>query len=739
MSAFPIHDFEQLLANTLLSSEKIHTEQSIRGKRGAVKKQWRFSASDFYNQWFREYGKAYYFLFRKNLKVTNIQFAELLALIRAHNVSKETGEPIHDLQFTSVTRFYEAIEEIVNSFPRNEDSPADRYELISRMYYSLLSRHIVVDTFYGSCAVYVPPNIEIDLALICANSGYIHSCGLNIFTRKIDKAKKEEFFFALNRHLSKKGSNSLPSFFIVYAHEDFTKNERTEKKEYLRDGLDDVKIYIEKFYMEAERLIDIVEEMRTKFKDQLLFHPAHKTPSQAIGEAIREDKKFDRRCAFWLLVDQSVGNGIRQRGDDRFYICYEQHYLNENPYQLFDENKPAWLSHTTIPHTLLSAMINITGTSRERKRRIVIADPFAGTGTTWLEAIKLDHVDAKCTDKAPIAPLLASDNLDFFCAPIDKLTYWQEQLDGLIKYLTSPSIPELPSASYDILKSYKWALTFYGKLVGRKRDYITALEQVDKVVELSKAPFLSRLFFYLTLRTVGRNIAALKRGSQEWDAAYATQAIYLKGQIGLLSEVRKGEQALIEKRGKFTIYSGLYSLSCTISTGELMKFREDIQGQDLGTDDAMPSNFAVGIYDATHDQNSTASSLKPGTCDVVITDPPYGFNTDDDLEGLAKLYADVIQKMISALKRDGQLVICLLDRSHTGRRSPYFTHKELITQQVLTLAERAKPKREVIIPAYAVPEKQELFRAPYYWESKRALRRAILHFRIRTVDEDYQE
>jgi tRNA G10 N-methylase Trm11 len=132
-----------------------------------------------------------------------------------------------------------------------------------------------------------------------------------------------------------------------------------------------------------------------------------------------------------------------------------------------------------------------------------------------------------------------------------------------------------------------------------------------------------------------------------------------------------------------------------------------------------------------NDRELDESPLQARTCDVVITDPPYGFNTDDNPEELARLYSAVIERMISALKDEGQLVLCLLDRSHTGRRSPFFTHKELITQQVLSIAEQATPKREVIIPAYAVPQQRQIFRAPYYWESERALRRAILHFRIR--------
>jgi hypothetical protein len=213
MRTLPHDDFEKLLTDTLLSSEKLHIEQRPKGKKSSGIKEWRFSPSEFFAQWFREYGCAYYFLFRKNLKVTNIQFAELLALIRSHNKSTETGEPIHDLQFLSMPEFYSALNDIVNSFPRNEADPRKRYALISKMYYSLLNRHVVVEPFHGSCAVFVPPNLEINLPLICAYSGYIHSCGPNVFTRKIDKTKKKEFFNALDKHLKTRNKDNPPLIF----------------------------------------------------------------------------------------------------------------------------------------------------------------------------------------------------------------------------------------------------------------------------------------------------------------------------------------------------------------------------------------------------------------------------------------------------------------------------------------------------------------------------------------------
>jgi hypothetical protein len=720
-----LNRLEQLLVDSLLSSERRYTID-YQSQDAEAKVEWNFEAGDFFDTWFRTHGRAYFFLFRKNLKVTNIQFAELLSLIRSHNYALDTGKPIHELQFLSVTEFYDAIRELVSSFPRDLVEPRSRYELIAKMYCSLIARHVVLDSFFGSCAVFLPPNLEIDLSLICAHSGYVHSCGINIYTRKIDKAKKRSFFAALERHLSRRRDNLRPVFFMVYAHEDFTKNERAAKKEYLRNGLDDVKIYIEKFYMAAERLIDVVEDMRKRFDGRLILPPAGENP----GKAKANNEVCDQTRTLWLLVDHSISDGIKQRGEDRFYICYEQQYLNESPFQLFDENKPAWLTPTTIPHTLLAAMMNLTELSRINRGTVVLSDPFVGTGTTWLESTRIQQLIAHCTDKSDFAPLMIRDNFDFFCQSAEELRKLKDDLELIIRHLETPTPSQLASESQRIFGDYKWAISFYDGLVSGNGNYTVAVENSAKVKELSKETPFKRLLFYLTLRTIGRSSVSIRHGTQKWGLAYAIQARHLAGQISLLSEVRtREEQATVKQVQAFSIFQSVYSLGCTLSRKELIAFRKKIgllTGKQQG-----PLTF--GVYNVLGNQRSAKSSLKPDSCDVIITDPPYGFNTDDDLEALARLYAHSIEKMIMALKNDGQLVLCLLDRSHTGRRSPYFTHKELITQQVLSIAERARPKREVIIPAYAVPKQRDLFRPPYYWESDRALRRAILHFRIRTL------
>ena len=113
-----------------------------------------------------------------------------------------------------------------------------------------------------------------------------------------------------------------------------------------------------------------------------------------------------------------------------------------------------------------------------------------------------------------------------------------------------------------------------------------------------------------------------------------------------------------------------------------------------------------------------------------MTDPPYGFNTEDGSAELSKLWAESLRAMLKSLiGGKGQLVICLPDRSHTGRNLQYFTQKDFITPQILAIADGMN--LEVIVHADIVPFPTNLFRPPYYWESERALRRQILHFRFR--------
>jgi hypothetical protein len=315
----------------------------------------RFSSSKFFKRWFTSDGTAYHFLFKKNLRVTNIQFAELISLIRCHARPKD-GTEIGELQFVTTNRFRNWLDSIISTFNAEKDKKPLRH--IVDLYGSIIARTIIVDPHFTSSFVCVSKYLELDLLPICAYSGYIHSCGRNVFIRKIDKTKKEHLFESLDVFLKRYTKKANKIFFAVYAHEDFSSFDRSDESN-LRDGLDEVKIHVEKFFMGQERLVSVLREMKTRYNGRLEipdpgdFREKH--------EEFRNHKGVDPNRTLWLIRDYSIEGKTLKQGGDEYFICYEQMWKNENPFHVFDENKPAWISHTTIPHTLLGAMINIPG------------------------------------------------------------------------------------------------------------------------------------------------------------------------------------------------------------------------------------------------------------------------------------------------------------------------------------------------------------------------------------------
>jgi hypothetical protein len=100
-----------------------------------------------------------------------------------------------------------------------------------------------------------------DLTRICGLSGYIHSCGRIVFIRSTDKLTEPYIEDALSRTLARyPPKNRL--FLAAYAHEDFTSFDRPEAKR-LKDGLDDVKLHLEKFYVAGEFLPKVLIKLTT--------------------------------------------------------------------------------------------------------------------------------------------------------------------------------------------------------------------------------------------------------------------------------------------------------------------------------------------------------------------------------------------------------------------------------------------------------------------------------------------
>lgn len=654
-----------------------------------------FDPTHFSKLWFPQ-SSQYYFLFKKNLKVTNISHAELLALLKSYTVFTPTGQTANDLQFISYKEFKRTIAELIKTFPYDNNNRQRMSKTISALYADLLCRTVIVDSYFGSAAVCLPSHMDFDLASICGKSGYIHSAGKIVFIRNMAKASKDEFFEDMSKHLCCSKSKNKKTFFAVYAHEDFTPFDRKDDSE-LRNGLNDVKLFVEKCYMGPTKLVGVINEMRTKFANALFIPDAGNFKKRHdLGS---RDKNVSDDKAIWLLIDQNInGANIRIPGEESFFICYEQEYLNSNPCHIFDENKPAWIAHTTLPHSLAAAMISISKPYWPKEGNIDIADPFAGSGTIYFESRKFSRANVYCGDRNSLMERVITDNSIF-------LSQDNSIHSGCISNL---------KRLYTILSSNKEDLADLDyQLLSLANKYVRALDNNNKTAEkrilskLNEVHEKDRLIFYIGLRIIRRHETALeRRGSSHWIPALQKEVGTLLRQMKSLQKLYKAK--IISTKGVMTIRQSMYSLASITDTNKAYGGAK-LEGCIL--------------------KNTDARNIPENTFDVIVTDPPYGINTIEEREELAMLYRDMCEAWIKALKSDGQIIICLPEQMRTGQDFPFFTHKEIVIQQMLSAARNAG--REIINPSYSVPKIQHLYRPPFYWDSDRALRRAILHFRIR--------
>jgi predicted RNA methylase len=667
-------------------------------------------AAAFFRVWMKERGNAYYFLFQKNLRVTNMQHAELLALVSAYAFDVASRQRVR-LQFSSSSDFTAAVQALLDSIPptANQAEHSEIAEWFAQTYAHLLFYTAIVDPLFGSASIHLPPHLDVHLDAVCGLSGYIHSCGRNVFHRNVSKATAAHFATALRRYLDRfSATNGERRFFTVYAHEDFTPYDRPRERQ-LRDGLDDVKIHIDKSYMGPDPLVDVVRQLRDEFSDQLdVAHPGNFHQNQ-VG--------VTRDRTLWLVSDYGIQRLLGEDGQERlsragrrYYICYEQLFDNKNPFQIFDENKPAWVAHTTIPHTLMAAMINVT-VPAWRSVPVQIADPFVGSGTTWVEGAKYPGVALNVSDKSELATQAAIDNTLFFSLSLRDLRALVSTLRAVAEKVEEPGAE--PSKLWGDQKVT--TRNRIAKLADRALEWERLTFTDDAALHILKAEndYAARVVFYVALRAHRRHAHAVRRNETTLTAAFVKEANGLADQVDRYIELRERKGTGEATLPTLALCSGDYSCSVTLDQPTLEAFARAAVDMSLEARDARQ-----------------LSELARGSngFDVVVTDPPYGFNTDEDAQSLASLYASVLREAIRSLRSGGQLVVCVPESSTVGKNPAAFTHRTIIAHQVIAFA--AEAGREVVSPARSVPGPKILFQPPYYWASERALRRSILHFQI---------
>lgn len=662
-----------------------------------------FNWEIFFRNWFRENGTPLFFLFKKNLSVTNTQFVELFSLITNYCKRSDKSIKFNKCLFYSTEHikntFSELITTLLEDYDPNDDSKLFHF---AEKYLDIFISSIAVDMFFGSCAIFLPNGLEVDIEKVVYDSGYIHSGGHSIYIRNIKKSRKNIFLNSIKKYIGSQLTKDEKIPLIVYSHEDFSGFDK-DSSDLIERGIEQCKIFVEKMNMGSYRLSSIINELKTTspFKNRLIIPDA--------GNYLKKHD-FTANKTLWLISDKSVSGGqMKNPGQNRYYICYEQIYKNDSPFFLFDENKPAWKSHTTLPHSLTSALLNI---SRQFLNNGVICDPFGGTGTTWFEAKRL-NIDnlVHCSDLSPAASLLVSDNLKFFTMSVEDLEQLIKELDycypkeGFKDQLNL----NLENYSQELIAPYSQAKSILDKLKHDQpfEDQEFVLKD-DLVKEIRSISFTTRIVFYIALRAELRFQSGFKRNAINFEEAFKRSLEKLKEETEMLLTLKKNVYNDKNQIGNDTYIISNDTYSKRLTPVLIFKSLDDYT-----------KNIESEVF-----SSFDARNLSKASNDLVICDPPYGFNTTEDLKSLVELYSQFIDKAIDSLKPHGQLIMCLPAESYTGRDLPYCTRSDLISRQILIYAQ--KKNRLVYIPAKSVPSLS--LTPPYYWESERALRRIILHF-----------
>ena len=250
---------------------------------------------------------------QKNFRVTNIQFGELYALIKTHLSFPGRDMPPH-LRFLSAREFSKSLHRISETFDLRVRG---QKAFVVNAYAQEFGQTLVIDPLFCSCLVYLPPLLKLDLNKICGESGYIHSCGVTLLSELVYKTRIDHLFVALDTFLEEK-TDSKARRFGIYSLEDWPSASEPQPHA-VQDGIDQVKIPVNKFFMGDDRLEDVVAKLRAHYKRRLrIATPGRLKEDHA--EAVKQ-KRVDRQKTIFLIADRKINNdpGKRgQAGDDRF-------------------------------------------------------------------------------------------------------------------------------------------------------------------------------------------------------------------------------------------------------------------------------------------------------------------------------------------------------------------------------------------------------------------------------------
>lgn len=640
--------------------------------------------TSFLAAWFRESGpeRALFFLFRRNLGTTNLAHVELAALVRSH--ARALNSDTAGFNLLTLDRFVALIAEGMQFCERitgHEDVHVMIEAFVER-YGSILIRSIVLDPLNCSCGVYLPPGVTLDLREVTARSAYIHSSGFSVFGRNVKRITPEYMSERLNEYIDRRGEKR--NLLAVYCYEDFSEPDQV-RRDLAIGGIEEVKVHFEKCFVGGISLIEFFNRYSEERNDVIIPPPGYyKETRRQFGN------KGSISSTLWLICEKGIdlSRTEPQLNDERYYICYDQRYYNSDPFFAFDENKPGWIDHTTMPHTLTGALLNLGRANAPESEKLRIHDPFAGSGTTLLECVRLLPAVSKVvgTELLSAGAFAYRDNIDFFSkGPKGEMWVAFEALKGRLE-------SDIDTFGEPVLSLVP--------LVRKDEDFASTLSAANSATERAK--------IYLARRVARRAASALGRIAENTKVEERVMLNWIAKEVNYIvrqmSEVQ-GMYSARREEGEVDIIRESYSPGVALPLSRLEHESMERVAQYV-TSDAI--QFLEDKKDAY---------------DLIVTDPPYGVNHEFDL---VRLFVGLIPLLVKAVAKRGQIFLVLPDKVHTGRDIDPLVRPDFVRLQIL--AEAAQQGRRIHTQVSWLPE-HPVYRG-FYWRSAKVLMRKILYFQF---------
>lgn len=651
---------------------------------------------------------------------------------------------------------------------------------IVEFYGSIFSNMIIVDFNATSFSFYIPISLTLNIEKLTVESGYIHSIGNQLYVRKADRAVMSELESRIEQFIDDFECEEKV-YITAYSSEFF--DDTDDLASSIEHGLSNLKLSARKHHIENYSIIEAIPVIQNAIGNERLVAPISSDYSVE-----RKKDGIDPRFTIFLMQDHSLVYSKTDRhlkiGSDIFLLCFAQRLKNENPYHIFKESKPAWIEPVTLPHTLSSAHINIA-LGRLKDKKIIALDPFCGTGTTLMD------VGQRCSDatligfdRNPMSKLLVKDNFSnyieengeyfkFFQSMEEVLVNYCESIDNngfdykiLQKKFTSQlSNPEL-LMNHDC-KDFKdmlfEAVAFVlGAICRTKSNNTTLTDNKLKFDDMrvahinqfldSDGPFLERFnenYFY---HEVISKIISMKMRYliyTIWRAIFYNSFRFQRGISSVYNVIKKEVEVnkfrfehfnkdtnlnYSTNEGAYEKWDGLFSPYVRPLPSNIEGFSKNasyFEGSQLSEKLQNPSagNLLHFQVDDSIDAMLEMADTNCAKPNLIITDPPYGFNTaEDGTESLEKLFAQLANALCKIVAENGVVAITLPGQTNNGKRIPYFETRAMFVRQVIDQAHRTN--RTIISKASILPDSAAFPRPAFRWNSSRGVSRHSLVFTV---------